>query len=241
MSEPAPPREAGEATPLEALYKRRFSDAERSAKNQVWQVLCTNFFSRYISPDATVLDIGAGYCEFINHISAKRRIALDANPDVTRLAAPSVEAICASVDNIHLLPEESIDVVFSSNFFEHLPNKTALSRLVEDTHRILRPGGRLIVMGPNIACLPGKYWDYYDHHIPLTEKSVAELLSTSGYEVEESLARFVPYTVKGRLPMWPWLVRMYLLLGKITFRLFGKQFLVIARKAFNRSALAVRP
>jgi SAM-dependent methyltransferase len=218
------------ATPLDALYRRRFSDVERQKKGEVWKVLCSEFFSQYVAPDAAVLDVGAGYCEFINHIAARRRIAVDANPEITQFASPEVEAVCTSASDIGFLPDNSIDVAFSSNFFEHLPNKAALTALVAELHRVLRAGGRLIVMGPNIAYVDGRYWDYYDHYIPLTEKSVEELLTTSGYRIEHSLPRFLPYTFKSKLPMWPWLVRLYLALGRISFPIFGKQFLIVAEK-----------
>ncbi len=47
----------------------------------VWRVLVTGFFQARIRPEATVLDVGAGLCLFINEVRAARRIALDANPD----------------------------------------------------------------------------------------------------------------------------------------------------------------
>ncbi|MEY4580923.1 MAG: hypothetical protein RL701_5626, partial [Pseudomonadota bacterium] len=73
-------------------------------------------------------------------------------------------------------------------------------------------------------------WDYYDHHIPLTELSIAELLQVHNFRIEESIPRFLPYTVKGRLPTAPWLVKWYLTLRDVSFPLFGKQFLVVGRK-----------
>lgn len=223
-------RELRGSTPLETLYRQRFSAEEREGKRKVWRVLCTHYFSRYVSADATVLDVGAGYCEFVNHIQAKRRIAVDANPDVKRFASAGVEAVCADATDLRFLTDNSVDVAFTSNFFEHMPNKSSLARLVREIHRVLRPEGRLLVMGPNIAYVGSKYWDYFDHSIPLTEKSVEELLCISGFRLEKSIARFLPYSFKSKLPAWPWLVRVYLRFGAITFPLFGKQFLVVAQK-----------
>lgn len=215
---------------LDTLYRLRFPQIGLRAKNDVWRVICTRFFSRYIPIDSTVVDIGAGYCEFINNIDAKRRIAVDANPDLGAFAATGVEVHCTTADTLDFLGDNSIDVVFSSNFFEHLPTKPALTRLTRQLLRVIKPGGRLMVMGPNIKCVAGDYWDYYDHHIPLTERSIVELLQICGFKIEKSLPRFLPYTFKSRLPTWPWLVRAYLLFGKVTFPLFGKQFFVIGRK-----------
>ena len=69
---------------LDRLYSNRFSEQERKIKLRMWKTLCESFFSKYVSPDSTVVDIGAGYCEFINSIRARRRIAIDLNPETTR-------------------------------------------------------------------------------------------------------------------------------------------------------------
>ena len=87
-----------------------------------------------------------------------------------------------------------------------------------------------MAMGPNIRLLPGSYWDYFDHHIPLTERSLEEILHIEGYQTVVSLPRFLPYTIKGRLPSWPWLVNAYLFCGPVAFRLAGRQFFVVAEK-----------
>jgi general stress protein 26 len=51
------------------IYKARFSPEERAKKEAIWRVLCSDFFQQYVKPDDTVLDVGAGYCEFINNIT----------------------------------------------------------------------------------------------------------------------------------------------------------------------------
>lgn len=219
---------------LGTLYRHRFDDDEREAKRRVWRVLCASFFSRYIRPTDAVLDVGAGYCEFINHIRARRRIAVDANPELPRFAEDGVQVHCGPCEDLRFLDDGTVDVAFSSNFFEHLPDKAALNRVVAEIFRVVKPGGRIIVMGPNVKHLPGEYWDYYDHYVPLTEKSAGELLRLTGFNVEETFEKFLPYSVKSRLPNWEWLVKAYLKVGGPAFRLFGKQFLVIARRPSNR-------
>ena len=80
---------------LDRLYAARFPDRERERKSRLWAVLCNAFFSRYVPADGTVVDLGAGYCDFINHVRASRRIAVDLNPDTARFAAPGVEVLAA--------------------------------------------------------------------------------------------------------------------------------------------------
>jgi SAM-dependent methyltransferase len=215
---------------LDRLYANRFSERERVAKVRLWHTLCDAYFSRLVPAHGTVLDLGAGYCDFINNIRAAQRIAVDLNPDTPRHAAEGVE--------VHLLPLEqlgevikpgTVDLAFASNVFEHLRGPDALLQVLGAVHRALRPGGRLVVMQPNVRLVGGRFWDFFDHTLPLTEKGMEEALTVSGYEVIERRARFLPYTTKSRLPQWPWLVRLYLALPPAQW-IMGKQMLVIARR-----------
>jgi len=85
-------------------------------------------------------------------------------------------------------------------------------------------------MGPNIRVLPGAYWDYSDHHVPLSDKSVSEALLLHGFELRHVEPRFLPYTVKGAGPRWRWLVEAYLATRPLSSALLGKQFLIVAAK-----------
>jgi SAM-dependent methyltransferase len=127
------------------------------------------------------------------------------------------------------LASETLDCIFTSNFFEHLLVKEDVRRTILQIYRCLRPGGRLICMGPNIRCLPGAYWDFWDHYLPLTERSLCELLELFRFRIERSVARFLPYRMSGRRPVPLPLVRLYLKLP-LLWPMFGKQFLIIASK-----------
>ena len=218
---------------LASLYANRFDAEDQAWKRRVWSILWERVFSRYVRPEDTVLDLGAGFCEFINSAKAKRKIAVDLNPKLGEYAAAEVEKRCAPAQDLAFLGDSEVDVVFTSNFLEHLPNKEVLSSVVKEVRRVLRPGGTLVIMGPNIRFLPGLYWDYYDHHIALTERSLAELLAISEFELSEVIPRFLPYTVKTGGPRWEWLVRLYLAARPLTWNLLGKQFLVVARRPLD--------
>jgi SAM-dependent methyltransferase len=120
--------------------------------------------------------------------------------------------------------------VFTSNFFEHLPTKADLIATLAECRRVTRRGGLIVVLMPNIRYLPGRYWDYLDHHLPLTHLSVAEALELSGYEVVEQVGRFLPYTVKdAKFTVRPVMVRAYLRLP-LAWRFLGRQMLVVGRR-----------
>jgi SAM-dependent methyltransferase len=195
----------------------------------VWKSLTSKFFSKYVSPTDRVLDLGCGYGEFINNIRCGAKMAIDMNPGARQHLKPEVRFIEQDCTLPWDLPEDSLDLIFSSNFFEHLPSKKALSDILVQAYRHLRKGGRLIVMGPNVRFTGGAYWDFWDHHLALTNGAIAEALAVRGFAVEESLARFLPYTMVNRRHFPLLLVSLYLRLPFL-WRLFGKQFLVVGRK-----------
>jgi hypothetical protein len=101
--------------------------------------------------------------------------------------------------------------------------------LFSEVHRILQPGGRFLIMGPNIRYIPGAYWDFLDHHLPLTERTIGEALELTGFGIDRSIARFLPYSTKSSLPQSPWLVALYLKMP-LAWRILGKQFFVVGRR-----------
>lgn len=214
---------------LESLYRHRFPEEELASKHAIWQILCRQFFSRYVNSTDTVVDIGAGYCEFINNIDASRKIAVDLNPEVSRFAKPNVEVVNESCTAIAKLPAETADVVFMSNFLEHLPTKQMVLDTFREAHRILKQTGRIIVLQPNIRFLYAEYWDFFDHHTALSDRSLVEGLQLAGFVPDVVIPRFLPYTTKSRLPQAPWLVGLYLRFPP-AWKLLGKQTLVVARK-----------
>lgn len=209
------------------IYRNRFGEEEMGGRVELWQVLCKHWFARYIPPTSTTLDLGAGACEFINNIVSVKKYAIDHNPDVTRHAHASVECIVAElVEGLKSLPDDSIDRIMVSNVFEHLPDRQYLYACLFEAHRVLREGGKIIVMQPNIRVVKERFYDYSDHSLPLTEKGMAESLQSSGFVLEEVRTRFLPYTTKSRYPKWPWLVKLYLMFPPAHYFMGGQMFLV---------------
>jgi SAM-dependent methyltransferase len=215
---------------LDALYANRFPDADRREKTRLWSVLCSSFFARYVARNDTVLDVGAGYCDFVNHVTAARRIAVDVNPDTGRYAAPGVEVHrieLARLDSV--VAARSVDLAFASNVLEHMRSPDELLAVLEAVHAVLKPGGRLLVLQPNVRHVGAAFWDFFDHTLPLTEKGMAEALGVAGFQVREVRSRFLPYTTRSAVPKWSWLVRAYLAVPPLQWA-FGKQMLVLAEK-----------
>jgi ubiquinone/menaquinone biosynthesis C-methylase UbiE len=213
---------------LKDIYRQRFGQEERY-RDAVWHVLCRDFFQRYVHPDSTLLDLGAGWGEFTRNISAGRKYAMDLNPD----CGPRVEGYATFLQqdcSAHWeIEDNSLDIVFTSNFLEHLPNKGLVDKTLAEAFRCLKKGGKIICLGPNIKFLSGQYWDFWDHYVALTEQSLTEALALKGFGNVSSFDRFLPYSMSFgfRPPLLA--LRIYLKMPFV-WRFFGKQFLVIAEK-----------
>lgn len=214
---------------LQAIYERRFKEERVAYRVRLWRTLVASFFQPMIPPGAAVLDLGCGYGEFINQIRCGSRFAMDLNPKAAEHLDPTVKFLFQDCSLRWDLPDQSLDVVFTSNFFEHLPDKLALKLTLLEAARCLKPGGQLIALGPNIKFVQGAYWDFWDHFLSLTELSLSEALDNNGYRVERAVPRFLPYTTINQ-PAYPMaFVRLYLRLP-LLWPWFGRQFLVVARR-----------
>jgi SAM-dependent methyltransferase len=217
------------STVLQDEYRRRFGE-RGEYRDAVWKVLCDVFFSRYIPADSAVLDLGAGWGEFSRNIAAREKYAIDLNPETGQRVGTAARFFQQDCSKPWPLAEGALDVVFTSNFLEHLPDKASVEATLREARRCLKPGGRIVCMGPNIRYVPGAYWDFWDHHVPFTEASMAEVLEMQGFTVREKIAKFLPYTMSGDRQAPLAFVKAYLRLP-VAWPLFGKQFLVVATRA----------
>ena len=217
----------------DGLYTHRFSAADQARREAVRVVLCADFLQHYVGEGDTVVDVGAGDGLLVRNIRAKRRIAVDTGERVRAFAAEGIEVRLRPADDFCEGLEGAADVVFLSNLLEHLPSKSTVIEVLRQCRRALRPGGRVIVLQPNVRYAGAAYWDFLDHQIALTDRSVAEALRVAGFEVEEQRARFLPYTAvsfRGLPPVWlARLVRVYLRVPWL-WRLFGAQSLLVGRR-----------
>jgi SAM-dependent methyltransferase len=215
---------------VDELYRQRFPEVIRERRNAVWKVLCGAWFDRYIPEGARVLEVGAGYCEFINNCRAGARFAVDLNPETRLHASADVVVHEIGAESLsRVVAPGSIDVAFMSNFLEHCRTRDQVLDVLREVRQVLRPQGKVLILGPNFSACAREYYDYFDHHLPLTERAVVEALGLADLEAIEVRPRTLPFSFKSKLPSWPWLVRAYLRMSW-AWRFFGAQFFVVGRK-----------
>ncbi|MBU6268228.1 MAG: methyltransferase domain-containing protein [Sphingomonadales bacterium] len=201
---------------------RLAADARRG---KVWSALWKYHFSRHFGPDDTVLDLGAGYGDFINAVKAARRIAVDVWPGLADHVAQGVEVITGTADRLEAIATGAVDRAFASNLFEHLPRED-FARTLTSLARVLSARGTLTILQPNYRYAYREYFDDYTHVAIYSHISLADFLDANGWDVIEVQPRFLPLTVKSRLPTWDFLIWLWL---KLPFKPIGKQMLVVAR------------
>jgi len=198
-------------------------DPQRAA---VWRAV-GKYLQRFICSDRALLDLGAGYGECSRFLNAQWKLALDINPDLTRYWPSDVTPVIQSALNPFPLESASIETVVTSNFFEHF-TISECQQILSEVARVLAPGGRLMAILPNFRLQPFRYFDDYTHKTPFTDASFAGLLTSSGWTVIHSEPRFLPFSMKSKLPRWSWMVTLYL---ASPIRPLAGQFLLVAEVA----------
>ena len=135
-------------------------------------------------------------------------------------------------------PNGSIDCLIALDFYEHLPKEVLLDFL-KDAHRVLAPGGKLILRGPNgdSPLLGRALYNDITHYWALTSVAFNALLQMFGFRAvefrDDTLARFD----RGRWLRVPlawiaqkvlhWLLR---LATRENIRYFSSSFFICATK-----------
>jgi SAM-dependent methyltransferase len=205
-----------------AYFTTRLSQDPR--REVLWRTLSAYFSTRFLRPDDVVLELGAGYCHFINSVAVRRRIAVDLWDEFPSHAAAGVETHVGAADQLDFLDSNSVDLVFASNLFEHL-SQDELAATLSAVRRVLRPGGSLLIVQPNFRFAYREYFDDYTHRTVYTDRSLCDFLEVHQFSVESCTPRFLPLTIRSAFPVHPLLIRLYL---AMPFRPFAKQMLVHA-------------
>lgn len=200
-------------------------------RQTVWESLWRYYFRHIVPADGCVLDLGCGYGCFINTVEARRRIALDIWEGFPSYLSSGVEPIVSPITSLAGIEDDSVDFAFASNVFEHVV-RSDFEATLEALKDKLTKRGTLNILQPNYRYAYREYFDDYTHVSVYSHESLADFLRTHGWEVFEVRPRFLPLTVKSRLPVWPPLIGIYL---KSPFKPLAKQMLLRARPARARA------
>ena len=207
----------------QAYFESRFAHDPR--RETLWRVLYANHFSRLISAEDCVLELGAGYGHFINQVVSRKRIAVDQWGGFTGYLKPGIEGRVGDVADLSFLAPSSVNFAFASNLFEHI-TQNEFASILRQLKTALAKDGTLNILQPNYFYAYREYFDDYTHVTVYSHTSICDFLNANGYDVLDCRPRFLPLTVKSRLPVSPLLIRLYLALP---WKPMGKQMFIRAR------------
>lgn len=190
----------------------------------LWTTLCKHFFQKLLPKNASVLELGAGWCDFINTIEAETKTAVDLWDGIEKHANKDVRTIVGSATELDGMSTDSVDMVFASNLFEHLTQAQIID-ILRQVSRILNSTGRLVLVQPNFRTSYKQYFDDYTHVTIWTDTGMATFLEANGFKIEQIQAKFLPLTVKSKLPTSSLLIRLYL---RLPIKPLAGQMLIIA-------------
>jgi SAM-dependent methyltransferase len=205
-------------------YHRKYflSDPHRDV---VWEEI-SKYIQQFIPESGSILELGAGYCNFINKIKAKNKTAIDLWPGFKKYANKEIKTISRDLSKGLGNPDSKFDVVFASNFFEHIERKRT-EKLLLECKNVLKPNGKIILIQPNFKYSFKNYFDDYTHREIYTDISLSGLLAHLGFSICHVEPKFIPFSLKSRLPKSQLLIRYYL---RSPLRPFAGQMLIVAKK-----------
>ncbi len=205
----------------DGYFESRFTFDKK--RDFVWRSIA-GYLQRYVDKNSSVLDLGAGYCNFINNIDAKEKIAVDYSSETKKYAGKNVKVFTQTCTNLKNLGNKKFDVVFSSNLFEHLKRKDFEKTIIE-IKKILKKNGKLILIQPNFKYSYKEYFDDYTHKLIFTETSISDVLKANNFRIIKMVPRFIPFSMKSKAGLLYFLTPIYI---RFPIKPLAKQMLIVA-------------
>ena len=197
---------------------------EDRSRDIVWQEI-VKYLSKYTGFPQSVLELGAGYCSYINAIDCPVKAAVDIWPEFSRYAENGISCLVADVRK-EMNFKRKFDLIMASNLLEHLEMEEA-RELLHRCHRLLNRNGRLVLIQPNFKLCSLRYFDDYTHKTVFTDVTLRTVVEKAKFRIIRLEQGFMPLTMKSRLPKWRFLVRLYF---NLPVRFLAGQMLLVAQK-----------
>lgn len=171
-----------------------------------------------VSQAQTIVEIGPGWGMLAEECKGRdlHYIAIDANFHLLKDLS-KVASICSFVPPIPL-GDRVCDVVIASHVIEHSDGLAKAQELVSDMRRVVRQGGCVVIVAPDILWRGKYFWDCdYSHNFPTSSRRLCQMFIDQGLEIAKveylynhltglrgylvgRLVNWVPYRYPGAQP-----------------------------------------
>lgn len=175
---------------LDVIYPQ-----EEYAPHLYPQKLCNYISDTYFRAGATssrLLDIGSGRGNHLVGFSrcGHKTFGLDKRKECIEVLDTFDIRECDIETEVFPFVSEDFDWVFSKSVLEHVSN---IDNFMSETLRVLRPGGRAVLMTPAWESQYKLFWDDSTHVKPFTRKSLQNTMKIAGFKnVDVSLFLQLP-------------------------------------------------
>jgi hypothetical protein len=144
------------------IYRPRFGEKELA--RDLRRSICRHL-KPHVDPNGNTLDLGARYCQLINNIGSREKLALHSNGgNLRRHSNKEVRHIVSSASDLEETVSNSVNRVFARRRGAQLPG--GLSRHAS--------GWWSIVPEPHFDYCAMQYYDLFDHRLTIARKALAE-------------------------------------------------------------------
>ncbi len=203
-------------------FSSRFTEDYR--RKYIWQRIARYIDSK-LPPSETTLELGAGYCDWINSTNSLNKYACDISDLIEQYSLPEVKTIVKNVTEISL-DGLQFDRIQASNFLEHL-NEDELNQTVQIINSHLKSKGYLVLIQPNYRYTYKKYFDDYTHKKAFTHVSLVDIFLGNNFKPVIVKKKFLPFTLKSKLKFGYKLINLYVY---SPIKPFAGQMLVVLQK-----------
>ena len=164
--------------------------------DQLAEYLCRRFS---IARGSKLLDVGFGRGDFLRALGRRglRVAGVDQSEAALKECGDLEVKACVAGREALPFPDSSFDVVFHKSLLEHLENPEPL---MDESMRVLRPGGQLIVLVPDWISQMGIFYDDHTHRRPYTAASLHDLMVMTGFK-QCIVERFYQLPILWRFPL----------------------------------------
>ena len=148
--------------------------------------LCNYLFQRFDMKEGDkILDVGCGRGDFIKGFKdlGLEVFGIDREKGNSEMLK-GIEVRLSDIENDSFpFSDETFDIVFSKSVIEHFWKP---DNFIKECRRVLKPGGRIIVMTPDWQSQRHIFYDDFTHVHPYTQISVKDMLKIYNFQDVES-------------------------------------------------------
>lgn len=172
----------------------------RTPKTEYPFRLASYLFDRFsINRGNKLLEVGCGRGDFLEAFQSLGAICYGTDLSTNYIANErGIETTCCDVSSESLPYEDKFfDVVYQKSLLEHLYSP---DNLMKEIHRVLKPGGKVIILTPDWVSQMKVFYEDFTHCRPYNTTSMHDLLIIYGFS-EVLAERFYQLPVLWKYPL----------------------------------------